>query len=82
MECKKKTFTKKDAIKYLAYLKRRGYGKKPWRDEISYYRCDDCGKWHVSSKKGDTLIKKPFFEHQRDKWKEWLFKYSDKKGRL
>ena len=67
--CTKKKYTYNEAIGFLSHLKRKGYGKKPWRNEVSYYRCEQCKSFHVSSKLGEdskTLIKdKTYFEHQK-----------------
>lgn len=56
--------------------------KTPWRDEMSVYLCEECEKYHISSKPTDYVPKslrgKSYFEIQRDKWGHWLQQFSAK----
>ena len=85
-QCTKKQFNKSQVLGFLKRLKKGGYNKEPWRNEVSYYKCETCNKYHVSSKVGEnssTLIKgKTYLEHQKEKWKNFLINYSSKKARL
>jgi len=85
-ECTKKKYEHKQVLGYLNSLKRVGYKKQPWRNEVSYYKCDICKKYHTSSKLGTdskSLIKdKTYFEHQKENWKYFLLNYSNKKARI
>lgn len=85
--CTKKKFTLKEAKGFLKYLMKEGYNKKPWRDEMSYYICEQCGHYHVSKQLGGndsiTYMKEgDFFEFQKKKWNNWLQKRSFKKGHV
>ena len=84
--CNKKQYkTKWDAKKALfAILKRSS--KTPWRDEISIYKCDECGMYQISSKATDyiptSLKNKSYYDIQKEKWGEFLQKVSSKKGNI
>lgn len=86
-KCHKKQFTKKQAIGYLYGLKDGGYGKRPWRDEVSYYKCDNCKSYHVSSKidvEGYTVItgKTTYFDFQKEKWRTFLQNQGKNNGNI
>lgn len=80
--CNKRPFDNKwEAKKALFGILKRS-DKAPWRDEMSVYMCDDCEKYHISSKPTDytptALRDKTYFEIQKDKWGHWLQDYSGK----
>ena len=60
--------------------------KHPERNEISVYKCDDCNKFHTSSKPTQyspkSIKNKSYFELQNEKWSSFLHKYSAQKGRI
>lgn len=61
-------------------------GKYPWRDEISTYQCDICGFYHLASTPSGYTPKKvkekTYFELQKEKWGNFLQKYSSKAGNI
>lgn len=84
--CTKKPYDSKwEAKKVLFGILKRS-SKNPWRDEISVYKCEECGQYHVSSKATDyvpTALKdKSYFNIQKEKWGEWLQNFSAKKGNI
>jgi len=84
--CSKEKFTLKNVKGFLNYLKKSGYKNKPWRDEVSYYKCEICGSYHTSKRlesASDTVIKnKSYFDFQKEKWGAWLQNKSNKKGNI
>jgi len=85
-KCNKKQFTEKAVKGFLTYLKNKGYNDMPWRDEVSYYKCEICNMYHTSKEvksHSDTLIKnKSYFDFQKEKWGNWLINKSHKKGNI
>jgi len=85
-KCDKKQWTLKGVKGYLKQLKNGGYEKYPWRDEVSYYKCDECGHYHTSKvlkSHSDTIIKnKSYFDFQKEKWGSWLQNRSKNKGKI
>ncbi len=92
MRKNKKVCTKKKLTKNEAYIHLNGIikssGKTPWRDEISTYECDICGKnvYHLSSLVSDMTLKtikgKSYFEIQKEKWGVFLQKFSKNRGNI
>lgn len=84
--CKKKPFTLKAVKGFLTYLQKKGYKEQPWRSELAYYKCDECGFYHTTSKldaTSNTVIKnKSFFDFQKENWRSWLQNKSSKKGNI
>jgi len=84
--CNKKKFKFNQVKGFLNYLKKKGYESTPWRDEVSYYKCEVCGFYHTSKRlesSSDTMIKnKSYFDFQKEKWGSWLQNKSDKKGNI
>lgn len=84
--CTKKPYDSKwEAKKTLFRILKRA-PKNPWRDEISVYECEECGKFHVSSIFSEYIPKdlkeKSYFDIQKEKWGEWLQNFSAKKGNI
>lgn len=80
--CNKKSFeTKWKAKKALFSILSRS-NKNPWRDEMSIYHCEECNKYHISSKITEyiptALRGKSYFEIQKYKWGSWLQNYASK----
>jgi len=58
MHCKKRAYRDKDeAVRVLRGLKRKLDGKKK---PVRAYLCDDCGKWHLTSKEIGEMPKTGF----------------------
>lgn len=81
--CKKKKYRSAwEAKKALGKI--IGTSKKhPERNEISVYQCPDCNQYHLSSKNSDYVPTKfrgkSYFEIQKEKWGNFLQKYSKNK---
>jgi hypothetical protein len=80
--CNKKPFKNKWVAKKALSVILKNNGKTPWRDEITIYKCDICAAFHLSSvvDRGAYTPKKVkdkgYFEIQKEKWGEFLHKYS------
>jgi hypothetical protein len=85
-QCNKKKFTFKGALGYLVFLKNKGYKDKPWRTEVSYYKCENCESYHITSQlesSSNTVIKnKSYFDFQKENWSKWIHNKSSKKGNI
>lgn len=83
--CTKKKFTNESAKYHLKKLLEKT-DKHPWRDEISTYLCDICNFYHLTSTPNTyvplMLKDKNYFEIQKEKWGNFLQKYSKNKGRI
>ena len=83
--CTKRKMGKQEAKTALKQILAQS-GKKPWRDEISTYQCDICNFYHFASTPSGytpTKIKeKTYFELQKEKWGNFLQKYSSKAGNI
>lgn len=84
--CNKKKYETKWKAKQVLFKILATSKYHPWRDEITVYKCDSCGKYHLSSKPFDyvpvALRDKSYFEVQKEKWGSWLQKYSKKTGHI
>lgn len=78
--CTKKAYDYKWQAKATLKAILKQSEKKPWRDEISVYRCEECDKFHISSVPTEytpqDIKEKGYFELQKEKWGNWLQKYS------
>lgn len=61
MRCNKETFETKSSAKTAASGHRRAKGANNWRE----YRCDRCGKWHLTSGKRKSLFGAPRKRHNK-----------------
>lgn len=86
-KCKKiKYKSKNEAIKFLQYLKKKGYNKNPYRNEVAYYQCEKCNHYHTCSnmsRENYTLLKDfNYIDFQKKRMSHFLLNDSKKKGRL
>ena len=84
--CSKKKYDKLwKAKKALCAIIHKSY-KRPDRQELSIYKCDECGYFHLTSKACDyiptSIRDKNYFDIQKEKWGNFLQKYSYKKAQF
>lgn len=84
--CNKRKYETKWEAKKILFKILATNSRTPWRNELSVYKCDSCGKYHLSSKSSDytpvAMREKSYFEIQEEKWKSWMKKYSHKNGHI
>ncbi len=85
--CTKRKLTRHEAYGQLNGIVKTS-GRTPWRDEISAYECDICGKghYHLSSLVSNITPKcikgKTYFEIQKEKWGNFLQNFSKNRGNI
>lgn len=84
--CVKKKFTRKIGQIVLNKIITKDSKKRPWRDEVSLYKCSICGYYHLSSMASEgafspkILQGKSYFDIQKEKWGTYLNKFSKNNG--
>lgn len=80
--CTKKKFSRKVGQIVLNKIISKDSKKRPWRDEISLYRCSICRAFHLSSMPSDgsfspkSIDGKSYFDVQKEKWGSFLTNFS------
>ena len=84
--CTKKKFSRKVGRIVLNKIITKDSKKRPWRDEISLYKCSICRAYHLSSMPSDeafspkSLQGKSYFDIQKEKWGSFLTHHSKNNG--
>ena len=80
--CSKKYYETKWKAKKALFSILAKSSINPWRDELSIYKCEDCGGFHTSSKNTGyiptALREKSYYDIQKEKWGSWLQNYASK----
>ncbi len=84
--CTKKKFSKRVGQIVLNKIITKDSKKRPWRDEISLYKCSICKSYHLSSLPSQSsftpkiLEGKSYFDIQKEKWGNFLTLFSKNNG--